>query len=186
MKLSIVLYGIYNAKCSAPLNDNILNPLKKIFKHINFYIITYYNFKVIDIINEYKPKDMILLPNINININNYDDDYYLSSIFEKAFEITDNDEYDYLLLTRLDLFFYKQIHFTHIYENKCIFGSHDTMTRCDNNFIMCHKKYVTHIYTYIKSKRYLKWLNKVIGEDNINYIIKDIQIYNNLSNFYII
>lgn len=209
MKIAIVLQGIsfkdnklgisnlYYDKCKESFYDNVIEQLKAVFNNkygknpnIDIFLVTYNNSKIIDIIRDYKAKDLIIMPKIYLdNLDKYDsvyDNYLFPLLIEKSLEITEDCNYDYILLTRFDLFFYKPIDFSKINLDKCIFGYKDQLTQCDINFILCHRKYIYDIVPYIKSKRYIKWLNKVVGDDNVEYISKDINTTYELPDFYII
>ncbi len=181
MKLCIVLQSLYYNnentynKCKESFINNVLNPLKIIFgDNIYIFIITYNNNKIIQLINDYEPVDLMILPTSYRNYNS------MSFFLEKSFEITENFKYDYILITRFDIYFHKLLDFKKININKCIFGYKDNLTKCDINFILANKKYTYDLKTYINSNRYIYWLNKVIGDENVEYICKN----NNYSDFY--
>ena len=214
MKLALILRGISyeeNFKHVFMKRNKIVNykymidnfkkhivlPLSNIFD-IDIFLITYDNEKSIDVINDYNPKDYIL-------IKDTDDWYSQNSIVKysagtllqyfsssqqaildrvEKYEQKNNFEYDQILITRFDLFFIKDItNYILDFEkfNLVCYGEGSLNNSTYDNFYLFNRKYLNPykkclniIFRENVSSHYIyNLLHKEIGEENISFLFKD-------------
>ena len=151
MKLAIVLRGIsyYNGddiisnsknidyrECIESFRNNLVSQLKKRFDIIDIYLVTYETEMLGKIIEDYKPKNTLI----------YDRD----AVFERktvnilmsdAIRLINPKEYDNVLLTRFDLYFYKPFPIHEVNLEKIVFGWKGEVGQCDDNFVLFPSKY---------------------------------------------
>ena len=190
MKLAIILRGIsyYDntsikvsnspmvdyRECVESLEENLIQPLKTVFEQIDFFLVTYNSPKLIDIFNYFNPIDAIIYP--------------ASSILTERVRITPKlmidclhviepyEEYDHILMTRFDLFYYRPFDLSKVSLDKFNFGWKGERGQCDDSFWMFRRSHIPILKTYLMGENYngnsCHDFNYKIGLDNSNYISK--------------
>tara|TARA_B110000208_G_scaffold189178_1_gene250203 strand:- start:230 stop:1129 length:900 start_codon:yes stop_codon:yes gene_type:complete len=177
-------------------NKYIIDPLSKIFD-VDIFFITYNTEKTADIINDYKPKDYILIEDTDEWYSNNSIVKYSASTLSQYFSSTqkailkkvesyekkNNFSYNQILITRFDLFFIKDITSYILDFDKfnlvCYsegYWHHSTY----DNFYLFNRKYLNSYYESLDeifsnglSSHYLyNMLYIKIGKENISFLFK--------------
>lgn len=162
-------------ECLESFRTKLLTPLSDIFNEIDFYIVTYDNDRMSEILADFEPKDMMIYPRSSIMT-------YRKTITVKL--LTDAmsliepyaDEYDNILITRSDLYYYnKPIDTDKIKWDKFNFGWVNLVGHCDDSFWLITPKFIPAINSHLEQMRNIgsnngHLMNTVLAPDEINYI----------------
>jgi hypothetical protein len=126
-------------ECIQSMRSNLLTRLNKIFSEIDFFIVTYDNDKLKDIRNDFKPIDEKIYP--SDLIYNVDKFTIVKKLILDSLDLIEPhiNKYDYILLTRFDLYYCKPFDLNTINLNKFNFGWIGEIGQCDDNFLLFHK-----------------------------------------------
>lgn len=174
--------------CIESYKLNVLPSLKKVFGKIDTFLYTYYSEKMIDIINDYNPKDIALMPNSSL-VAQKNANAYVGELICKSFDLAMSaGDYDYILELRFDLYFYKRLDETKLDLDKINIAWRGEVGQCDDAFVIFPKKYIPIAREYYKSGRCTHYIHKHTGYDILNFISKDVLFYDGypFADFYII
>lgn len=179
-------------ECIQSMRSNLLTRLNKIFSEIDFFIVTYDNDKLKDIRNDFKPIDEKIYP--SDLIYNVDKFTIVKKLILDSLDLIEPhiNKYDYILLTRFDLYYCKPFDLNTINLNKFNFGWIGEIGQCDDNFLLFHKKYIKDLRDFFKINNYSHRINCFFeGEDSYIYhylpyreynfyiFYRDLDLYNN-------
>lgn len=175
-------------------NKYVVNPLSRIFD-VDIFFITYDTKHSIDVINDYKPKDYILIEDTDEWYANHSIVKYTGGTLLEYFSTTqrailkrvekyerEHDFlYDQVLITRFDLFFVKDIT-GYVLDfdkfNLVCYGEGYYHNSTYDNFYLFNRKYLDvyykcldKIFEKVMSSHYIyNALNAEIGKDNISFL----------------
>lgn len=205
MKLAVVIRGIsyYDEGISTGVKSNVdyreclqsyktvlIPVLKKLFDSIDVYLVTYYSDKLCNIVNDYNPKDIILLPKCEISYGGTNE--FLAGLIAKSLDFVQKwshtEDYDYILQTRFDLYYYQPPLISRFQLDKVNFAWKGESGQCDDSFVLIPKRYIGPLVEYLSSGRCTHYMNTVIPNADRNYISKDLDPENgyHFPDFYII
>lgn len=190
MKLAIILRGIsyydnLNIKvsnsetvdfqeCIDSMNTNLIVPLKEVFDEIDFFIVTYASSKLNEVVDTLKPRDAMIYPASTILV--YRHRITVKLMIDCLTVIEPYEEYDHILMTRFDLFFYRPLDLSKINFDKFNFGWKGEIGQCDDSFWLFRRKHIPSMKQYLNNDNFggnsCHDYNRKIGDENCNYISK--------------
>ena len=184
MNLALILRGIsyYNKpnvevsksstvdykQCLESFRENLIKPLKTIFDKIDIFIITYDNEKISDIRYDFNPVDEKIYP--SEFIGKVDRETVVQRQMIDAVKLIKSYNYNYILITRFDLYYYNPINMKDINLDKFNFGWIADVGQADDNFLLFKKEQLEQLEIYFSQYSYPHGLNKFV--DNPSYICK--------------
>lgn len=184
MKLALILRGIsyYNnanvevskssvvdyKKCLESFRENLIKPLKTIFDKIDLFIITYDNEKISDIRCDFQPVNEKIYP-VGY-IGKVDRETVVQQQMLDAVKLIESCDYEHILITRFDLYYYNAINVADINLDKFNFGWIADVGQADDNFLLFNKKDLHQLKNYFSRYNYPHGLNSFVN--NPSYICK--------------
>lgn len=168
--------------CLQSYERYLLPSLKAIFKYIDNFIITYNNEKIQEIINDYSPKDMMIIPECKMASRKKDQ--YKLRIFESCELIrqyiqTNNQKYDNILFIRFDYVYIQKIPLENLNLDIINFGWRRYVRdagyiQTDDGFILCIPSQLDYIINCININPYPHQLHGFFSQYgyvlDINYV----------------
>jgi hypothetical protein len=192
MRLAVVIRGISHyegaeavgnsrsvdyRRCLQSFKDNVLEGLKGIFEEIDFFLVTYYNeleiFK--QILTDYAPKDVMILPRKNLHIKHADGNRYVGWLVEQSLELVEPYKYDHVLQTRFDLFYYQKLDVSKIKLDKINYSWKGQIGQCDDAFILIPAMFMELMIKAYKHGGCTHYVNSLPGVgQHCHYLSKDL------------
>lgn len=163
-------------ECFESYKINVLPSLQKVFGKIDTFLYTYYSEKLVDIIKDYKPKDVTIMPTTEL-VPHKNGNAYTGHLISKSLDfVTTAGDYDYVLELRFDLYFYKKLNETKLNLDKInIAWKGEDAGQCDDAFIIFPKKYIPLVSDYYKKGNCTHYIHIATGYDKINFISQDLR-----------
>lgn len=197
MKLAIILRGIsyYDnpdvkvsnsstvdyRECVESMEKNLIVPLKGVFNSIDFFLVTYNSPKLSDLIETFKPIDMMIYP--TSSMQTYRKRITVKLMIDCVELLELYPEYDYILMTRFDLYYYRALNMSKVDLEKFNFGWQGEIGQCDDSFWLFRRKHLSTLKPYLHGENFngnsCHDFNYKIGADNCNYISKPLDPANN-------
>jgi len=173
--------------CVESFEKNVLNTLKGVFPTIDFFMVTYYNEKMAEIIQHYKPLDCVILPHADLQ-----DQKNTQQVMTEQFKLLINlirktpMNYSHILLTRFDLCYMEKLDLTRLnFFTKINFNWKGPSGENDDTFILFPIQFLSRLEEYlsIPNYYYTHGINKYF-KDQDNYI-SELNLYKHMhvSNF---
>jgi hypothetical protein len=169
-------------RCLHSFRSNVLSQLKTLFDHIDFFLVTYYSDIEVfqQLLDDYKPRDTIIMPNKDIFIKR--EASYVNHLISTSLGLVEKyaKDYDHVLETRFDLFYYNKLDLSKIDLDKInIAWRSKDYGQCDDAFILTHIKHIPSMIAYYNTGQITHKLN---SNENISrecvYISKDLDPVN--------
>jgi hypothetical protein len=150
-------------ECLESFRENLLAPLGTLFGTIDIYCVTYSSSMLSQLLQDFKPKDSSISP--VSTMNKHDRNHVVSvKILESLNLVEDNirerkEQYDNILLTRFDLFYYQKFRPEKLRLNMVNFGWVGEQGQSDDNFLLFEPRHIPRIREYVsRSNGYMHGL----------------------------
>jgi hypothetical protein len=150
------------------MQKNLLDPLRTLFSEIDFFLVTYNSVKLPDLLSDFKPRDVMIFP------ETYGDKFKLKAVnilVSESMNLIETyaKEYDYILCTRFDLYYYKPLDIGKIRLDCFNFAWVGPDGQADDQWLLFSTDYIGHVRDYFKEGN-VHYLNSTLS--NCNYVCK--------------
>jgi hypothetical protein len=148
--------------CLASFKENLLKPLRTRFE-IDVFLITYYSELLPEMIKDFSPKDVFIMPRKDLKRQSNPNEYVCKLICD-CFDLVEEYKYDFVLENRFDLYYYRPINPSRIDLSKVNFAWCGELGQCDDSFIIFPIKFLPRAReflenVYIRHRGYTHALN---------------------------
>lgn len=159
---------------------NVYSTLSRLFDAIDIYFVTYYSDKLNEIIELYKPKDVIVYPKSYMKYHpecphTLDDMYKrVPFLIEKSLLLPEPYEYTHILQTRFDLYYPNILRVENIDISRVNFGWVGEYCQTDDNFILFPREMVWRVLESLHNLECSHGLFRFYHFSETNYISKNV------------
>jgi hypothetical protein len=188
MKLAIALRGIAFSNdtsgmatsqnvsyktCINSLKDNVINPLKEKFDQIDIFLVTYKSegLDIEELKRDYLAVDSLLYEK-EVMFQSIPIFRRVSKLLNDSITLIKNNDanYDFILITRFDLYFYRKLRLDDFDFTKINFGWTADKGQNDDNFILFDSKFADRLAHIIQSHQHPHSINGIVGHDLCSYV----------------